>query len=71
MLAHGTTTRRAFSAGGNHTDPELDHLVQLVGYGSEGGVEYWLVRNSWTTLWGEAGYIKLARSAKPTCGTDT
>eukprot|EP01043_Picozoa_sp_COSAG02_P005877 COSAG02_NODE_162_length_32474_cov_13.222511_13_plen_384_part_00 len=58
-------------SGGNHTDPELDHLVQLVGYGSDAGVDYWLVRNSWTTLWGEAGYIKLARSSTPTCGTDT
>jgi len=56
--------------GGNKTNPELDHLVQLVGYGSEtaadtGGArkksDYWLVRNSWTPLWGEDGYIKLAR----------
>jgi hypothetical protein len=55
-------------AGGNHTNPELDHLVQLVGYGTEtkenGGAKYWLVRNSWTPLWGHDGYIKLARPAK-------
>ena len=38
--------------------------VQLVGYGTDdknGGGDYWLVRNSWTPLWGENGYIRLAR----------
>ena len=32
------------SLGGNHTNPDLDHLVQLMGYGSEGGKDYWLIR---------------------------
>lgn len=32
--------------GGNLTNPNLDHLVQLVGYGSENGVDYWKLRNS-------------------------
>ena len=57
--------------GGNHTNPTLDHLVQLVGYGTDPQHgDYWLVRNSWTPLWGEEGYIRLARSATPTCGMD-
>ena len=48
--------------GGNHTHPDLDHLVQLVGYGTtDTGDDYWLVRNSWTPLWGEGGYIRLKR----------
>jgi cathepsin L len=34
--------------GGNHTNPDLDHLVQLVGYGTDKGKDYWLIRNSWT-----------------------
>jgi len=50
---------------------QLNHSVQLVGYGSEGGVDYWLVRNSWGADWGEAGYIKVLREAEPQCGTDT
>ena len=31
----------------------LDHAVAVVGYGNEAGVEYWMLRNSWGTWWGE------------------
>lgn len=56
----------------NQTNPVLDHAVQLVGYGTdeETGQDYWLVRNTWTSLWGEKGYIRILREEDAPCGID-
>jgi len=60
-----------FSGCTNLSNVAIDHVVQLVGYGSttiQG--DYWLVRNSWGTRWGEEGYMRLQRSSTPQCAED-
>ncbi|KAK7880623.1 hypothetical protein WMY93_032733 [Mugilogobius chulae] len=55
----------------NFNDPSCqarpDHGVLVVGYGTEGTQDYWLVKNSWGEEWGENGYIRIARNAGDMC----
>merc|ERR1712212_1330512 len=50
----------------------LNHAVQLVGYGTDPAEgDYWIVRNSWGSSWGEGGYIRLQRQAEAQCGINS
>jgi cathepsin B len=50
--------------------PEGGHAVKIVGWGTENGVDYWLVANSWNTTWGLSGFFKIQRGSDQ-CGIET
>jgi C1A family cysteine protease len=41
----------------------LDHAVEVIGYGSENGIDYWIIRNSWSSSWGEQGYVRIKKTS--------
>jgi cathepsin B len=50
--------------------PEGGHAVKMVGWGTDNGVDYWKVANSWDTTWGEEGYFRIVRG-NDNCGIET
>jgi len=39
----------------------VDHAVTIVGYGEDKGMKYWKIKNSWSSDWGEGGFMRLCR----------
>ncbi|KAJ0171348.1 hypothetical protein K1T71_012898 [Dendrolimus kikuchii] len=67
----------SFYSNGVYYDPKcnnnidgLDHAVLAVGYGVLNGQKYWLIKNSWSNMWGNDGYV-LMSSKDNNCGVET
>lgn len=45
----------------------VDHAINVVGYGTEDDVEYWIIRNNFGTNWGEEGYGRMIRNKNNQC----
>ncbi|XP_013873158.1 cathepsin S, ortholog2, tandem duplicate 1 [Austrofundulus limnaeus] len=67
-----TRPRFAFYRSGVYDDPSctqnVNHGVLAVGYGTLDNKDYWLVKNSWGTKFGDQGYIRMARNKNNQCG---
>ncbi|KAM4600635.1 cathepsin S-like [Polymixia lowei] len=70
-----TRPKFRFVHSGVYDDPscsqEANHGVLVVGYGTLNGQDYWLVKNSWGTSFGEQGFVRMVRNKHDQCGIAT
>ena len=59
LTAHRDSTRAALGG----------HAVEMIGWGTENGTPYWLIKNSWNDQWGDKGTFKIKRGNNE-CGIE-
>ena len=68
-LAQGHTyTGGIYSYSGCTTN--TNHAVLAVGWGTQNGTNYWIIKNSWGSSWGEAGYFRIVKGVNM-CGIES
>jgi len=45
------------------------HAISIIGWGTDNGTPYWIVKNSWNTAWGNKGYFNILRGSDE-CGIE-
>ena len=61
FLLYDSGIYRSFTCSSSAT--AVNHAALIVGYGTDltNGIAYWIVKNSWGTMWGEDGYFLIER----------
>lgn len=65
IVSMGARMTRIVSRCPGKCGDKINHAVLMIGYGVDssgaGDVPYWIAKNSWGELWGEAGYVRIAQ----------
>jgi C1A family cysteine protease len=80
-IGYDVVTSFYYYSSGVYYDPDCSsssvnyqggHAVVVVGYGTDPTLgDYWIMRNSWGTGWGQAGHFLMARNRGNICGLAT